>query len=260
MCGRYGLPHLTWARIAELSGLGFDRAAQPELVSRYNIAPTQPAPIVRRVEGGLEGAVARWDLVPRWWTKPLEEKRYATFNARVEEVAKKPMFKDAARRRRCLVPASYFVEWRAEPGGKQPYRIARADAGLMMLAGLWDSWAGIRKGESVSFDSFTVLVGEPNPLVARLHDRMPVILHPEDYRTWLDGTLEEALAVAGVFPSQLLRAVPISREINSSRAEGPDRDDLIVAQGAPLVLEPDAGNGPASPGAGGQDEPPMSSR
>ena len=239
MCGRYGLPHLTWARLAELSGLQFEHSGQPELVSRFNIAPTQDAPILRQGEAGLEGVMARWDLVPRWWTKPLEQKRYATFNARVEEVAKKPMFRDSARWRRCLVPASYFIEWRTEDGRKQPYRIERSDAGMMMLAGLWDSWAGTRKGEPAAFDSFTVLVGQPNPLVARLHNRMPVILHPEDYRTWLEGGLEEALAVAGVYPSQLLRALPINPEINSSRTEGPERDDLILAQGPPLALETD---------------------
>lgn len=237
MCGRYGLPHLSWKQIAELSRLAFDYSAAPPLVTRFNIAPTQEAPVVRRGREGLEGAMARWDLVPRWWTKPLEEKRYATFNARVEEVARKPMFRDSLRHRRCLVPASYFIEWRTEEGAKQPYRIGRSDGGLMMLAGIWDSWSGLRKGEPAAFDSFSILVGKPNPLVACLHNRMPRILHPEDYRTWLDGSPDDALAVAGVFPSQLMTAVPISREINSSRIDGPERDDLMAALGAPLTLE-----------------------
>ena len=235
MCGRYGLVGVSWERIAEALDRPLEAPDPPELVSRFNIAPTQAAPIVRLREGLAEGALARWDLVPRWWRKPLEEKRLATFNARVETVAEKPMFRDAVRYRRCLVPASYFIEWRTEGGAKQPYRIGRADGGLMMLAGIWDRWSGTARGAPAAFDSFSILVGPPNPLVARLHNRMPVILQPEDCGTWLEGALDAALATAGVFPSQLMSAVPVDRAINNARTDGPDRDDLIAPLGPPLA-------------------------
>ena len=236
MCGRYGLVGVSWERIAEALDRPLEPPDAPELVSRFNIAPTQIAPIVRMREGGrAEGALARWDLVPRWWRKPLEEKRLATFNARVETVAEKPMFRDAVRHRRCLVPASYFIEWRTEDGGKQPYRIGRADGGLIMLAGIWDRWSGTAKGEPAAFDSFSVLVGPPNPLVARLHNRMPVILQPEDLAVWLEGSLDAALATAGVFPSQLMAAVLVGRAINNARNDGPDRNDLIAPLGPPIA-------------------------
>ena len=234
MCGRYGLAGMSWERISEVLGQPLQITEASALVSRFNIAPTQDAPVVRRGAERLEGSLARWDLIPRWWNKPLEEKRLATFNARVETVAEKPMFRDAVRHRRCLVPASYFIEWRTEEGGKQPYRIGRADGGLMMLAGVWDRWSGMHKGNASQFESFSILVGQPNPLVARLHNRMPVILQSEDWLTWLEGGLDEALGVAGVFPSQLMTAVPIDRAINSSRVEGPDREDLVSPLGPPL--------------------------
>lgn len=239
MCGRFGLVGVSWERIAEaldgrLDG-ALDAEQAPALVPRFNIAPTQTAPIVRAGGERPEGALARWDLVPRWWKKPLEDKRLATFNARIETVAAKPMFRDAVRHRRCLVPASYFIEWRTEAGAKQPYRIGRADGEPMMLAGIWESWSGVHKGEPAAFESFSILVGPPNPLVARLHDRMPVILQPEDYGTWLGGSLDAALGVAGVFPSQLMTAVPVDRAINNARNDGPDRDDLIAPLGPPLA-------------------------
>jgi putative SOS response-associated peptidase YedK len=224
MCGRYAIATSRLPRIENAL-----RIALPALAPRYNVAPTQPVPIIRATaERRYELAEARWGLIPAWSKEPRTA--YATFNARVETVATKPAFRAAYRARRCLVPASGFYEWREEGGRKQPWYFSAADGQELALAGLWEEWRG---GESPLLLSCTILVGTANDLVAPIHDRMAVILGPEDYATWLDpaqdpATIAELLRPC---PSTWLRGWRVSRAVNTARAEGPT---LI----APVGVEP----------------------
>ena len=213
MCGRYAIGTSRLPRIENALGVTL-----PELAPRYNVAPTQPVPIVRAAgEHGYELVDARWGLIPAWSKEPRTA--YATFNARVETVASKPAFRAAYRARRCLVPASGFYEWREEGGQKQPWYFSAADGRELAFAGLWEEWRG---PESPLLLSCTILVGTANDLVAPIHDRMAVILGADDYATWLDPAQDPA-AVAVLlrpFPSAWLRGWRVSRAVNVARADG----------------------------------------
>lgn len=136
MCSRF-TQHYIWSHVPEaLSVIGPPRNLRP----RYNIAPTTGVDVVRLGEAGNELAALRWGLAPVWWKKPLSELP-ATFNARAETVAEKPMFRDAFKKRRCIIPASGFYEWTGAKGAKQPHLFSAADgAPVLAFAGLWDRW------------------------------------------------------------------------------------------------------------------------
>jgi putative SOS response-associated peptidase YedK len=129
----------------------------------------------------------RWGLIPYWWNKPLKEMKMATFNARAETVATKPMFRDAFKSKRCLIPASGYYEWHDVPGGKQPCNFTRRDGQPITFAGLWSSWKDKEAGSNLL--SCTMVITEPNKFVAEVHDRMPVILEPKDFERWERGDL-----------------------------------------------------------------------
>lgn len=184
MCGRYtlGVPP---ARIAEVFGL----LETPELSPRFNIAPTQEAPVIRRRGPGREVAQLRWGLVPFWAKDPAIGSRL--INARAETVAEKPSFRSAFRKHRCLVPADGFYEWKPLGRRKQPYYAHRRDGLPFAMAGLHERWHADREDE---IRSFTILTTEANPLLRSIHARMPVILPPEAWEPWLDpDATEEAL-------------------------------------------------------------------
>ena len=177
MCGRFAL-------IVDASVLAdvFDVDPPRDLKPRFNIAPTQEAPIVRAASGGARKCVTmRWGLVPSWAKDVSIGARM--INARSETAAEKPSFRSAFKSRRCLVPASGFYEWVKGPGGKQPHFIHFTDARVFAFAGLWERWS---KGESGPLDTFTILTTTPNDLIRDLHDRMPVILPRENYAEWLE--------------------------------------------------------------------------
>jgi len=184
---------------------------------RYNIAPTQDAPVIRlAADGQREAAMLRWGLVPSWakdigvGTKMI--------NARAEGVAEKPAFREALRKRRCLVPATGFFEWQGPPGRKQPFAITVPGAPLFAFAGLWESWRA-ETGEPVQ--TFTIVTTDANEAIAPIHDRMPVVLTPDDAETWLSGSLDEARALLKPFAGEVgLRAV--TRRMSDVRAEGPE--------------------------------------
>jgi putative SOS response-associated peptidase YedK len=224
MCGRYAIATSRLPRIENALGV-----ALPEVTPRYNVAPTQTVPIVRATaERRYELVEARWGLIPAWSKEPRTA--YATFNARVETVAAKPAFRAAYRARRCLVPASGFYEWREEAGRRQPWYFSAADGQELAFAGLWEEWRG---PESPPVLSCTIIVGAANDLVAPIHDRMAVILGPDDYATWLDPAQDPATVGAFLHPcsSPWLRGWRVSRAVNTAGAEG-------AALIAPL---PDAG-------------------
>jgi len=184
---------------------------------RFNIAPTQEAPVIRRDGAGIPGiAILRWGLVPSW-SKDLAAGT-KMINARAESVATKPAFRDAYRLRRCLVPATGFYEWKGVPRRKQPYAITLPRQPIFAFAGLWESWHPAH-GEPVQ--TFTIITTDANETVARIHDRMPVVIAPEDVDTWLSGEPAEAGALLKPYEGPVnVRAV--TRLVSNSRAEGPE--------------------------------------
>ena len=212
MCSRYFLD-----ADGNIIAYTFRVPPDPRVPKRFNIAPTQEAPVVRvNADGGRELALLRWGLVPSW-AKDLGVGN-KMINARAEGVHEKPAFREALRKRRCLVPATGFFEWEGPPGRKQPFAITVPDTPLFAFAGLWESWrpAG---GEPVQ--TFTIVTTDANPAVAAIHDRMPVILTPAEADTWLSGSLDDARALLKPFAGAVnLR--PVTRRMSDPRAEGPE--------------------------------------
>jgi putative SOS response-associated peptidase YedK len=179
--------------------------------------------VVTERDGKRDLVRMRWGLVPRWWSKPLKERRAATFNARAETIETKPFFRDAFKRSRCLIPASGYYEWKNEGGGKQPYYFTRADGEPMTFAGLCDEWKHRASGEKLK--SCTMIFTEPNAVAAVTHDRMLVILERTDFDSWLNDGGTALLKQAA---NDILQRWSVSKRINSSR---PDSDD-------PTLIEP----------------------
>ena len=147
--------------------------------------------------------------------------RLATFNARAETVRTKPFFRQAFKSRRCLISVSGYYEWQATPVGKQPWYFARADGGpIITTAGLWDVWTDKASGETIT--SCSMLITEPNAMVAELHDRMPVILEPDQWKQWEQGAPGEIVELMRPAPDGFLQRWPVSRRVNSSRADDDD--------------------------------------
>jgi putative SOS response-associated peptidase YedK len=228
MCDRYPTQALTWKEIHDqLADFAeFFLAPDEQPTARYNVSPTQFAPIIVTDGLGLKGKMARWDLVPWFWAQPLEAKKWASHNAKVETIRQSRAFRDSLRSRRCLVPNRGYFEWKREGRSKMPYLIRPTDCELSFFAGVFDRWQGVAKGKQREFVSFAVLTTEPNSLVAPIHDRMPVIVRPEDYGTWLFGAAADALKVAGPYPAQLMTARPVSAAVGNVRNDGAE---LIVA-------------------------------
>ena len=213
MCGRYDnlIAAEAYRRLFRPT-----RVPQSNFPPRYNVAPTDQIPMIRvdPRDGARELVMARWGLVP-WWMKELPKVPH--INARCETVHEKPLFREAFQKRRALIPATGFFEWRKRADGKQPYRFTRADFEPFAFAGLWE-FARIG-GEDIL--SACIIVGEPNPLTGAVHDRMPVILHPEDYDRWLDPSVsaEELRSLLKPFPDDLMKAVPVNRAVNSVKTD-----------------------------------------
>jgi putative SOS response-associated peptidase YedK len=220
MCGRFTL-HAPAEALATL----FDLPEAPPLAPRYNIAPTQPVGIVRpTIDGSArEWALVMWGLVPSWSKDPTIGGRM--INARSETAAEKPSFRAAFKRRRCLIPADGFYEWQKLAKGKQPYYIGLQGGGPFAFAGLWETWQGPDGGE---LQSCTLLTTEPNELLEPIHNRMPVILAPQDYDEWLDHASEDGRYLASIrhllrpFPADEMAAYPVSTYVNNARNEGPE--------------------------------------
>lgn len=214
MCGRYTLYH-DEEDLTEL----FELDAFP-WSPRYNIAPTQVVPIVRTgASGARERLDARWGLIPAWVKEPAAFKALL-FNARSETVGEKPAFRDAARRARCVLPASGFFEWHVGADGvKRPYHVHRCDGAPMAFAGLY-----AERSQGVPAWSATVLTTEPNATMATLHDRMPVILEPVDVARWLDPAVRDPAEFADLLRpcrDDLLEAYPVDRAVGSARIDEP---------------------------------------
>lgn len=213
MCGRYTL-RVEGEELAQAFGL----AEVPRLEPRYNVAPSQVMPVVcLGPEGERELVFLRWGLVPSWAKDPSIGNRLV--NARAETLAVKPAFRSAFRHRRCLVPASGFFEWRLADGHKQPCHVRMKDARPFALAGLWEHWQP-PQGEALR--TYTLVTTEANALLREVHDRMPVILAPEDYGRWLDPRVPGAEALLRPSPGEAMTWYPVSLRVNNPRHEGPD--------------------------------------
>ena len=220
MCGRYTLK----AGGQELASF-FDLAETPEITASYNIAPTQQIPVVKRDEGGAGRRLEmmHWGLIPSWADDPSIGSRM--INARAETVADKPSYRSAFKRRRCLVVADGFYEWKKTEDGKQPYYLRLKEGGPFGFAGLWEMWS-MEGGEELR--SATIITTEPNELAAEIHNRMPVILSPELHEVWLDpenDDREELLSMLAPYPAEEMEAYPVSRRVNR-----PANDDPGVLQ------------------------------
>ena len=232
MCGRYSLQT---TRIDLARFLGIPESELPEMPPRWNIAPSQPVPIVRvRRDGDAqhpEVAVVVWGLIPFWANDPRIGHRH--INARRETLATKPAFQDSFLNRRCLVPADGFYEWApidpADPDGPRlPHYIRLKSGEPFTFAGLWSRW---RSPDGERVETCTIVTGPPNELVAGLHDRMPVILPEEARRAWLEPSErrpKHLLGLLDVFPADALEQYPVSRQVNS-----PELDDASLI--APLT-------------------------
>lgn len=220
MCGRFALA-ATGEEVAE----HYHLSEIPFIVPRYNIAPTQPVAAVRlSAAGKRELTHFQWGLIPSWAKDPSMGSRM--INARAETAAEKPAFRAAFKRRRCLLPATGFYEWRKMNGHKQPMYIHEGDGGLMSLAGLWEIWQSADGG---LLETCTILTTTPNELMAPIHDRMPVILEPQDYDMWLslDTPADQLNHLLRPFdPAQLL-AYPVSTAVNKPQNDTPDIIDPV---------------------------------
>lgn len=231
MCGRYTLSS-PGDEIARVFGL----AETIELMPRFNIAPTQLAPIVRRDNTGeaRRATLCRWGLVPHWARDPSIGDRM--INARSESVSEKPAYRDAFERRRCLVVADGFYEWRREGRHKQPFYFSRGDAAPFAMAGLWERW-----GAEEPLESFTVLTAEANQEVSAVHDRMPVLLEPAEWPLWLDPAEGGSGAVEGLLrppPDGTLNRRPVSTFVNSPANDSPRCVEAIDLEDSALESQP----------------------
>jgi putative SOS response-associated peptidase YedK len=218
MCGRFTL-RTPKERIKREFQLG----EEPPVEARFNIAPTQSILVVRQIEDEREGALLKWGLIPSWAKDDSMSARL--INARSETVAEKPAFREAFKQRRCIIPADGFYEWKREGKGKQPFFFSLRDGRPFGFAGLWDRWRD--EGEKV-VESCTILTTEANEVLKGVHDRMPVILHPETYGVWLDTDMrvvDSLKELLGPYPASEMTAYPVSAQVNSPKNQG---EDLIM--------------------------------
>ncbi len=214
MCGRYNL-------IADAQAFidAFQVINRLDWRPRYNIAPSQEVPAIRQETEGRKAVLLRWGLIPHW---AKEEKfGYRTINARAETVHTKPAFRSAFKRRRCLIPATGFYEWRKLNRHKQPYNIRLKDRELFAFAGLWEHW---QSPEGAEIESCTIIVTDANEVLKPIHDRMPVILDPDQYDSWLDPQLQDPEILKPLlkpYPSERLEYWPVSRRVGNPANDDP---------------------------------------
>ena len=212
MCGRYRL-----SRRKQIIEEHFDSVSGDEDWSpRYNVAPTQPVPIIRQNPKlpVRHLSLVRWGLIPSW-TKDISEAAMM-INARSETVAAKPAFRDALKSRRCLIPADGFYEWQRNGKAKQPFCFEVNEGSLFAFAGLWDRW---KDPNGTWVESCSIMTTMPNAVTSAVHDRMPVILDPGNYDVWLDPgmtNVDAACELLQPFDARLMRRYPVSERVNHS--------------------------------------------
>ena len=228
MCGRYKLT----AKERWLSDFFNLDPEDVDWAARWNVAPTQEVATIRQDRHGPKRifGLMRWGLVP-YWAKDISIGAKA-INAVSETAAEKPLFRESLRRRRCLVPADGFYEWKQIAAGKkQPYSIGLADDGLFAFAGLWDRW---KDPSGKVIESCTVLTTKANALLKDIHDRMPVILDRDDYDLWLDPGVTDPQKVNHLlkpFDGRLMKVRPVSAAVNKVANDGPEcAEEEMIAE------------------------------
>jgi putative SOS response-associated peptidase YedK len=211
MCGRYRLSRRKQVVEEYFASVSGDEDWTP----RYNIAPTQPIPVIRQnpKEPVRELSLVRWGLIPHWAKDPSIAT--STINAKSETAATKPAFREPLKSRRCLIPADGFYEWSRTGKGKQPYCFEVNEGELFAFAGIWDRWKN-PSGKLV--ETCSILTTTPNAVTAAVHDRMPVILDPDGYDLWLDPGMRDVSVASELlkpYDARLIRCYPISTRINS---------------------------------------------
>ena len=213
MCGRF-------TQRTDRKGLAraFKVAEAPNVEPRYNIAPTQEILGVYESADGREMTFYKWGLIPSWAKDTSMGARL--INARSETVQEKPAFREAFKKRRCIIPADGFYEWQRTNGGKQPFFFHMRDDHPFGFAGLWDRW---KNQEGEVLETCTILTTEANKVLKPVHDRMPVILHPEDYDLWLDEDVRKSdfrQELLRPFPAAEMKGYPVSTLVNNTRSQG----------------------------------------
>lgn len=231
MCGRY-----TVTSAPEAIRALFRYEEQPDFPPRYNIAPTQPIAIVRLIDGKRQFALVRWGLLPSWVKDP---NNFALLvNARGESVCEKPAYRAAMKRRRCLIPADGFYEWKALGGRKQPYFVHAKSGEPLAFAGLWETWTG-PNGEEL--ETAAIVTTRANRTLEPLHDRMPVIVPPDAFNLWLDGANVDARTAEALItpaPDDLLEAYEVSTAVNRTANDNPKLVDRFVFGAEPEPAPP----------------------
>jgi putative SOS response-associated peptidase YedK len=225
MCGRYAI---TSAPEAIRRLFGYDE--QPNFPPRYNVAPTQPVPIVRMMEGKRRFALVRWGFIPSWVKDPRTFS--LLINARGESLGDKPAFRAAMRYRRCLFPADGFYDWRREGERVRPYYVRLKGGGPMAFAGLWENWMGPH-GEEM--ETAAIVTTRANRLLAPIHPRMPVIVPPDAFDLWLDSGKVDATTAAALIapaPEDMLEMHEVSPAVNSAASDTPDLIAPVTAEAA----------------------------
>jgi putative SOS response-associated peptidase YedK len=236
MCGRYVI-----SSSPEAIRAAFGYGERPNFPPRYNVAPTQPIPVVRLFDGKRSFALMRWGFVPGW----VKDQKTVSLmiNARGESVGDKPAFRNAMRRRRCLIPADGFYDWR--PGAAQrPYFVRAKSGAPLAFAGLWETWVG-PSGEEV--DAAAIVTTRANRLLAPIHERMPAIVAPEAFDLWLDCAKVDAATAAALIapaPEPLLECYEVSPAVNRVANDSPD---LITPASAAARAAETAATAPAAP-------------
>ncbi len=209
MCGRF-----TLAQSPDQVAKAFGLSAGPNFPPRYNIAPSQPVGVIvqDRESNKREFRLMVWGLIPSWAKDPS---KLSLINARSETVAEKPSFRSAYKYRRCLIPADGFYEWqKVQRGPKQPFYFSMTGGSLFAFAGLWESWNDL--------ETFTILTTTANTLLQTIHDRMPVILKPDDYDRWLDPSVQNPLELSDLlqpYPDEPMQAIPVSTRVNAAKVD-----------------------------------------
>jgi len=220
MCGRFTL-NSTPAKLKE----HFATTNVLDLEPRFNIAPSQSVPVVRLDKSGdREFTIANWGLIPSWVKDPKDVQH--PINAKAETAAIKPMFRHAYRKSRVLVPADGFYEWAAKDGVKQPYLIRLRDGEPMGMGGLFEHW----QSPEGDVATFTILTTSANALMAKIHDRMPVIIKPEDYATWVDKEFTDVIKLQTMtlpYPDRYMEAYPVSRKVNNPKNDSPNLTEKV---------------------------------
>jgi putative SOS response-associated peptidase YedK len=214
MCGRYTLRTPVDTLVEEFGLTG----PLPEVPVRYNVAPTQEVAAVLAEDDERHLEMLRWGLIPSWADDPAIGNKM--INARSETAAEKPSFRGAFKKRRCLIVADGFYEWQKMGNGKQPYYIRMKDGSPFAFAGLWEVWD--KYGEEIR--SCTILTTAANELVGEIHQRMPVILPPENYDVWLDADMREAEPLRDLlrpYRDDVMEAYPVSRKMNKPSNDEP---------------------------------------